>query len=107
MNGKNRNLIARIATTVVLLPLVVWLLLVGGWPFALLLGVAAAVCAVELNRLPVPDGERRLPWGGLVASAGAPFLLPLGAGGAMLGPAALPSGLVVVAFGDSPPFHRP
>jgi phosphatidate cytidylyltransferase len=43
MNEKNRNLIARIATAVVLLPLVVWLLLLGGWPFAVLLGVASAL----------------------------------------------------------------
>ena len=106
MNGKNRNLIARIATAVVLLPLVVWLLLVGGWPFALLLGTAAALCAVELNRLPVPDGGPRAPWGGLVASALAAFLIPLAAGGAMLGPAAILVGLVVVAFVDSLLFER-
>ena len=106
MNDKNKNLIARIATAVVLLPLVVWLLLVGGWPFALLLGVASALCAVELNRLPVPNGERRPPWAGLVASALAAFLIPLTAGGAMPGPAAILAALVVVAFVDSLLFER-
>jgi phosphatidate cytidylyltransferase len=101
MNEKNRNLIARIATAVVLLPLVVWLLLVGGWPFALLLGAASAVCAIELNRLPVPESERRPPWGGLVASALAAFLIPLSAAEFPLGPAEILGGLVVVAFVDS------
>jgi phosphatidate cytidylyltransferase len=106
MNEKNRNLIARIATAVVLLPLVVWLLLVGGWPFALLLAAASAVCAVELNRLPVPEGERRPPWGGLVASALAAFLIPLTATAASLRPAEILGGLVVVAFVDSLLFER-
>jgi phosphatidate cytidylyltransferase len=106
MNDKNRNLIARIATAVVLLPLVVWLLLVGGWPFALLLGAASAVCAVELNRLPFPEGERRPPWGGLVASALAAFLIPLSAAEFSLGPAEILGGLVVVAFVDSLLFER-
>jgi len=90
----------------VLLPLVVWLLLVGGWPFALLLGVASALCAVELNRLPVPNGEQRPPSAGLVASALAAFLIPLTAGGAMPGPAAILAALVVVAFVDSLLFER-
>jgi phosphatidate cytidylyltransferase len=106
MNEKNRNLIARIATAVVLLPLVVWLLLVGGWPFALLLAAASAVCAVELNRLPIPEGERRPPWGGLVASALAAFLIPLTAAELSLGPAEILGGLVVVAFVDSLLFER-
>ena len=101
MTDKTRNLVARIATAVVLLPLVVWLLLVGGWPFAVLLGVASGLCAVELNRLPVPDGEPRAPWVGLVASALAAFLIPLCAGGAAFAPVAILAGLVVVAFVDS------
>jgi phosphatidate cytidylyltransferase len=106
MNDKDRNLIARIATAVVLLPLVVWLLLVGGWPFALLVGAASGLCAVELNRLPISEGERRAPWAGLVASALAAFLIPLSVRGAMLGPAAILSGLIVVAFVDSLLFER-
>jgi len=106
MTDKTRNLVARIATAVVLLPLVVWLLLVGGWPFAVLLGVASGLCAVELNRLPVPDGEPRAPWVGLVASALAAFLIPLCAGGAAFAPVAILAGLVVVAFVDSLFFER-
>jgi phosphatidate cytidylyltransferase len=52
MSYGNRNLAVRIATAVVLLPLVLWLIWLGGLPFALLLGVAAALSALELNLLP-------------------------------------------------------
>jgi phosphatidate cytidylyltransferase len=106
MNDKNRNLIARVATAVVLLPLVVWLLLVGGWPFAGLLGAASCLCAIELNRFPVRDGERQPLGAGLVASAVAAFLIPLSMGGLLFGPTAILSALVVVAFIDSLLFER-
>jgi phosphatidate cytidylyltransferase len=52
MSDDKRNLAVRIATAVVLLPLVLWLIWLGGLPFALLLGVAAALSALELNLLP-------------------------------------------------------
>jgi phosphatidate cytidylyltransferase len=106
MNPKNRNLVARIATAVVLLPLVVWLLLVGGWPFACLLGAASGLCAIELNRFPVRDGERQPLGAGLVASAVAAFLIPLSMGGLLFGPATILSALVLVAFIDSLLFER-
>jgi phosphatidate cytidylyltransferase len=92
----------------VLLPLVIFLVIVGGRPFALLLGAAAAVCAVELNRLPVPPGDRRPLWGGLIASALAAFLMPLSAGSNLwLTPAAIIlAALVMVAFIDALLFER-
>jgi phosphatidate cytidylyltransferase len=52
MTDKNRNLVVRLATAAVLLPLVLWLIWQGGLPFAILIGVAAAGCALELNLLP-------------------------------------------------------
>ena len=52
MTGDKRNLAVRVATSLVLLPLVLWLIWQGGIWFALLLSVAAAVCALELNLLP-------------------------------------------------------
>jgi phosphatidate cytidylyltransferase len=52
MTDNNRNLLVRVATALVLLPLVLWLIWLGGVWFALLIGVAAALCAVELNLLP-------------------------------------------------------
>ena len=52
MTDKNRNLLVRVVTAFVLLPLVIWLIWLGGVFFALLLGVAAALCALELNLLP-------------------------------------------------------
>ena len=47
MNEKNRNLVVRIVTAVVLLPLVLTLLVLGGWWTAGLVAVAAAACALE------------------------------------------------------------
>ena len=52
MTDKNRNLLVRVATALLLLPLVIWLIWLGGVWFALLLGAAAALSALELNLLP-------------------------------------------------------
>ncbi len=46
------NLTVRLATSLVLLPGVLWLVWLGHLAFALLLSTAAAVCALELNLLP-------------------------------------------------------
>ncbi len=59
MTDKNRNLIIRVVTAFVLLPLVLWLIALGGVWFALLIGVAAGLCAVELNLLPSSRGSPR------------------------------------------------
>jgi len=47
VNDKNRNLVVRIVTAVVLLPVVLVLLALGGWWCAGLVSVAAAGCAGE------------------------------------------------------------
>ena len=47
MNEKNRNLVVRIVTAVILLPVVLTLLVLGGWWTAGLVAVAAAACALE------------------------------------------------------------
>jgi phosphatidate cytidylyltransferase len=72
MSEKNRNLIARVATALVLLPGVLWLIWRGGVPLALLLSAVAALCALELNALPRP----RLTAAAVVSAAGA-FVIPL------------------------------
>jgi phosphatidate cytidylyltransferase len=51
MNDKNRNLAVRVATALILLPLVLRLLWLGGLPFTLLLSWAAGTAALELNLL--------------------------------------------------------
>ncbi len=48
MNERNRNLALRVASGLLLFPLLVWVTWVGGLAFALLLCVAAAVAAHEL-----------------------------------------------------------
>jgi phosphatidate cytidylyltransferase len=94
MNAQNKNLLLRFVTAMVLLPLVIWLIVLGGLPFALLLSVAAALSALELNQMAAsanPGGvaaaapassdatktrSSRLGAGAL-ASAIAAFLVPL------------------------------
>jgi phosphatidate cytidylyltransferase len=91
VNDKNRNLLARAVSAVLLLPVVLWLTWQGGLGFALLVAVGAGLAALELNRLPAigaaaRSGATTLPGsaGGLraltgaaVASAAVSFLLPL------------------------------
>jgi phosphatidate cytidylyltransferase len=88
MNDKNRNLVARVVTALLLLPLVLWLIWLGGLPFALLIAAAAALCAWELNLLPtrLPEAsseieeiemESAVLSGAAIVSVGGAFLLPL------------------------------
>jgi phosphatidate cytidylyltransferase len=104
-----RNLVVRVATALVLLPLVLWLLWIGGLPFALLVAVAAAVCAWELNCLPdqraraEPGAERRRVRGYVIASTTAAFLLPITEGLEVHGFTArgIIAALVMVALADA------
>src|SRR5438270_528429 len=88
MTGKNQNLLVRILTVLVLLPLVLWLIWHGGVAFALLLSVAAAGCAFELNMLPqtLPpaaseieeiEQEGALASGATIVSIAGAFMIPL------------------------------
>jgi phosphatidate cytidylyltransferase len=117
MNEKNRNLAVRVATALFLLPLVLWLLALGGLSFTLLLSWAAGAAALELNQLaagarpgPAAAAGSALPFertgaltGAAIASVVAAFLLPL------LAYVSLPfvsvrsvlAVLVVVAFADT------
>ncbi|HET9155968.1 MAG TPA: phosphatidate cytidylyltransferase [Myxococcaceae bacterium] len=74
MNEKNRNLVVRIVTAVVLLPAVVVLLVLGGWWTAGLVAVAAGACALEYELIT----QHRLGPAELLAVLGA-ALIPLGA----------------------------
>lgn len=69
---KNRNLLLRVVTALVLLPLVIGLIYVGGQWFALLVGVAAVLSTLELYAM---AGLRRDPvmLPGLAAVFLAPF----------------------------------
>jgi len=88
MSEKNRNLVVRVATALVLLPGVLWLIWQGGLAFALLVSAAAAMCALELNMLPaqLPDTgseieeiemESAVITGAAIASVGGAFMIPL------------------------------
>lgn len=58
--AKNRNLLLRVATAVVLLPLVLWVIRLGDLAFAALLGVAALLNAVELHAMARKDDPLRV-----------------------------------------------
>ena len=77
-----RNLALRVVSAVALLPLAVWLTFVGGLPFALLAGVAAAVAAAELVLMFGALGAGEV-FGLLVAGA-LPFMAAYGEGGEIL-----------------------
>src|SRR5205823_4383510 len=105
-----RNLVVRVATAAVLLPVVLWLLWIGGLPFALLVSIAAAVCAWELNGLAEQQRVAREPGvapprvrGTVVASMVAAFLLPLTEGLEVHGFTArgILTALVMVALTDA------
>lgn len=98
MSGKNSNLIARVATALVLLPGVLWLIWRGGLPLALLLCVVAALCALELNALP---GQRFTL--AAAVSAGGAFLVPLlqQVSLGFLNVSAVLSGVVILACADA------
>lgn len=48
MDPKNRNLLLRVLSAVILLPIVLWLLWIGGLPMAVMVAIAAAIVASEL-----------------------------------------------------------
>ena len=48
MNEKNKNLVLRIVSAVVLLPLVLWLLAMGGLPTVILIAAASAIVTGEI-----------------------------------------------------------
>jgi len=96
--SKNRNLILRVVTALVLLPGVLWLIWGGGLPFALLLAVVAALCALELNTLPRPQLT-----GAAIVSIGGAFLVPLLEETSLgfLTVSAVLSGVVILACADA------
>ena len=73
MNEKNRNLVVRIVTALVLLPGVLALLVLGGWWCGVLVSVAAGACTLEYGWIT----QRRLETPQIAAALGA-ALMPLG-----------------------------
>lgn len=57
----NRDLVLRLTTAIVLLPLVLWLIWLGHMPFALLVAVAGMINAVELSKMTLGEDPMRVP----------------------------------------------
>ena len=78
MGSKKKNLLVRIASALVLLPLVLVMLGIGGLPFALLVAAAAAVTVTEILGI---VGLSRCHPAALVSMAAAAALVLFAAGG--------------------------
>lgn len=73
MNDKNRNLLIRIVTAVVMLPILIYLIYLGGYPLACLFAFAAAACVYEYYTITM--GNLTAPgYIGVAGAAAMPFL---------------------------------
>jgi phosphatidate cytidylyltransferase len=73
VNEKNKNLVIRSVSAVILLPVVIFLLFMGGAYSAGLLGVAAAICASEYYTI-TQKTLTPAAWVGIVLAGVLPFL---------------------------------
>jgi phosphatidate cytidylyltransferase len=82
--SKRRNLFERAVSAVILLPVAIWLTVLGGWPFGVLIAVAAGVSAAELLMMAgkLEAGE----WYGVMVAATFPLLAAMQASGDLLPP---------------------
>lgn len=92
MSEKNRNLLIRILTSMVALPLIIYCTYLGSWPFSALMGFAAAICALEYYEITM-GGWSPAAWVGVVVTASLPFTPLFSQGG---GQAAF---FIVVGYG--------
>jgi len=73
VNDKNKNLVLRIVTALLALPILLYLIYLGGYPVACLFGFAAAATAFEYYSMTM--GKVGLPgWVGVIGAAAMPFL---------------------------------
>ncbi|MHB1847373.1 MAG: phosphatidate cytidylyltransferase [Deltaproteobacteria bacterium] len=78
--SKGQNLALRLASSAVLLPLIIWLIVLGGRAFAGLAAAAAAICTQELYAMtlggpgvPRPAKLPYIAWLGVLLAAATPF----------------------------------
>ena len=74
MTEKNRNLLLRVISAIVLLPVVLYLLYRGGYYSAGLLGFAAAACAREYLLITMKE-LNPLGWGTVISAAAMPLIV--------------------------------
>ena len=96
MTDQNKNLMLRLVTAFLLLPLVLWLIALGGLWFALLIAVAAGLTALEVNQMAAaaPSGAATSTPPAASASASGAAAAAAPAGSSRLGAGALASALV-------------
>ncbi len=74
MSPQNENLLIRVATAVVLIPLVLALIWAGGWPLTLLVAAAAGGCAYEMGAITLRSSPVSTRVLAVIAAAGIPLL---------------------------------
>ncbi|MDP3236371.1 MAG: phosphatidate cytidylyltransferase [Myxococcales bacterium] len=74
MSEKNRNLLLRVVSAIVLLPIVLYLLYRGGYYSAALLGFAAAACAREYLLITMKE-LNPLGWGTVLSAGAMPLIV--------------------------------
>lgn len=55
-----RELFIRIASAMVLIPVVLWIVILGGWPFVTLLSLGVALLSAEWGRMAAPNVSKRM-----------------------------------------------
>lgn len=82
MTDKNKNLILRVVTALAILPVIIYLIYLGGWPLGLLYSVGATGCVYEYYT--ITTGKLTPPgWAGVISAFCMPlfpFLIPEHAG---------------------------
>ncbi len=86
VESKRRNLVLRLVSAFGLLPFIIWLIVLGGWPFAALLAVVVGMAtreiyAISLGGPTVTVRPAPLPlvaWLGVVLAMALPFLATVG-----------------------------
>ncbi len=82
--SRRKNLALRVASAFLLLPLIIWLIALGGWPFAALIAATAGICVQEIYAMllgqPAPRPVRLPPvaWLGVAFAAALPLAAEAG-----------------------------
>jgi len=74
---KNQNLVTRVLTSLVAIPIVFYTVYLGSWPLSLLFGMAAALCALEYYGITM-KGWSPAAWVGVAVTFTMPFMPLLG-----------------------------
>jgi phosphatidate cytidylyltransferase len=84
--AKRRNLVLRLVSAFGILPFIIWLVILGGWPFSALVATVIGMATREIYAMSLggptvtarPAPVPAIGWLGVALAVGLPFLAPLG-----------------------------